>query len=43
MLKSTVLKGGNIFAALMRAARHCSLFQMTEALYEVGGQYRRNL
>jgi methylmalonyl-CoA mutase len=42
-LKFTVLKGGNIFAALMRAARHCSLFQMTEALYEVGGQYRRNL
>jgi methylmalonyl-CoA mutase len=42
-LKATVLKGGNIFEALMRAARHCSLFQMTEALYEVGGQYRRNL
>lgn len=43
LLKDTVLSGGNIFAALMVAARHCSLYQMTEALYEVGGQYRRNL
>ncbi|WP_413287539.1 fused isobutyryl-CoA mutase/GTPase IcmF [Bdellovibrio sp. HCB337] len=42
-LKAAVLKGDNIFAALMKAARHCSLYQMTEALYEVGGQYRRNL
>ncbi|MNL50228.1 methylmalonyl-CoA mutase [compost metagenome] len=42
-LQETVLNGGNIFGALMVAARYCSLFQMTEALYEVGGQYRRNL
>lgn len=42
-LKDTVLNGGNIFAALMSAARHCSLYQMSQALYEVGGQYRRNL
>jgi methylmalonyl-CoA mutase len=42
-LKTTALAGGNIFAALMEAARHCSLFQMTQALYEVGGQYRRNI
>lgn len=42
-LQDTVLHGGNIFAALMSAARHCSLYQMTQALYEVGGQYRRNL
>jgi len=42
-LQAAVLKGDNIFAALMRASRYCSLFQMTEALYEVGGQYRRNL
>ncbi|MFV8259273.1 fused isobutyryl-CoA mutase/GTPase IcmF [Bdellovibrio bacteriovorus] len=42
-LKDTVLSGGNIFAALMTAARYCSLYQMTQALYEVGGQYRRNL
>lgn len=42
-LQDTVLNGGNIFGALMTAARHCSLYQMTQALYEVGGQYRRNL
>jgi len=42
-LKASVLKGENIFEALMKASRHCSLYQMTEALYEVGGQYRRNL
>lgn len=42
-LKATALKQGNVFEALMYAARHCTLFQMTQALYEVGGQYRRNL
>lgn len=42
-LKNAVLHGGNIFESLMKAARVCSLNQMTQALYEVGGQYRRNL
>lgn len=42
-LKDASLKGENVFAALMKASRVCSLFQMTQALYEVGGQYRRNL
>ncbi len=42
-LKAAVLRSENVFEALMRASRYCSLFQMTEALYEVGGQYRRNL
>ena len=42
-LKRAALAGENIFAALMSAARVCSLFQMSQALYEVGGQYRRNL
>jgi isobutyryl-CoA mutase len=42
-LKSTALSGGNIFEALLTASRHCSLYQMSQALYEVGGQYRRNL
>ncbi len=42
-LKNAVLTGQNIFEALMTAARVCSLYQMSEALYEVGGQYRRNL
>ncbi|MGE0633611.1 MAG: fused isobutyryl-CoA mutase/GTPase IcmF [Pseudobdellovibrionaceae bacterium] len=42
-LQKAALSGKNIFEALMFAARHCSLYQMTQALYEVGGQYRRNL
>jgi isobutyryl-CoA mutase len=42
-LKRAALAGENVFAALMSAARVCSLYQMTQALYEAGGQYRRNL
>ena len=42
-LKQTALSGKNIFAELMEASRVCSLYQMTEALYHVGGEYRRNL
>jgi len=34
---------GNVFAELMAAARVCSLGQLTEAFFEVGGQYRRNM
>jgi methylmalonyl-CoA mutase len=40
-LKKTALAGGNIFAELMDAVRVASLGQITRALYEVGGQYRR--
>lgn len=42
-LKAAALRGDNIFASLMKAACVCSLGQMSRALYEVGGQYRRNL
>jgi methylmalonyl-CoA mutase len=42
-LKQVVLAGDNIFAELMEAVRCCSLGQITEALYEVGGKYRRNM
>ena len=42
-LQQAALKGDNIFAALMSASRVCTLGQMTEALFEVGGRYRRNL
>ena len=35
--------GGNVFAELMDAVRCCSLGQITEAFFEVGGQYRRNV
>ena len=40
-LKETALSGGNIFEELMETTRVCSLGQITRALYEVGGQYRR--
>lgn len=42
-LKEAAASGGNVFAALMDAARVCSLGQVTEAFFEVGGQYRRNV
>ena len=42
-LKKTAAEGGNVFADLMDAARCCSLGQITQALFEVGGQYRRNV
>jgi methylmalonyl-CoA mutase len=37
------LSGENIFAELMNTVRFCSLGQITKALFEVGGQYRRNM
>ncbi|WP_205178892.1 fused isobutyryl-CoA mutase/GTPase IcmF [Siminovitchia thermophila] len=42
-LKETAMKGGNIFAELMETVKVASLGQITNALYEVGGQYRRNM
>ncbi|MDC5698707.1 methylmalonyl-CoA mutase family protein [Intrasporangium calvum] len=42
-LKQVAIEGGNVFDVLMRAARVCSLQQVTEAFFEVGGQYRRNV
>lgn len=42
-LKETALSGGNIFAELMETVKAASLGQITHALYEVGGQYRRNM
>lgn len=42
-LKAAARDGDNVFAALMDAARVCTLQQTTEAFFEVGGQYRRNV
>ena len=42
-LKLAAVRGDNVFAELMQASRVCSLGQLSQALYEVGGQYRRNL
>lgn len=42
-LKEVVTTNGNVFAALMDTVRVCSLGQITHALFEVGGQYRRSM
>ncbi|MCY7316778.1 MAG: methylmalonyl-CoA mutase family protein, partial [Rubrivivax sp.] len=42
-LQQTVLDNGNVFAVLMEAVRCCSLGQITHALFEVGGEYRRSM
>ena len=42
-LQKVALSGDNIFAELMETVKCCSLGQITGALYDVGGQYRRNM
>jgi methylmalonyl-CoA mutase len=42
-LKETAIRNGNIFGQLMETVKYCSLGQITHALYEVGGQYRRSM
>ena len=42
-LKRAVIDDENVFAVLMDAVRCCSLGQITHALFEVGGQYRRSM
>ncbi|NSX06710.1 fused isobutyryl-CoA mutase/GTPase IcmF [Cupriavidus gilardii] len=42
-LRQAVIDDENVFAVLMDAVRVCSLGQITHALFEVGGQYRRNM
>jgi methylmalonyl-CoA mutase len=42
-LKEVAATGGNVFEALMDAVKVCSLGQISEAFFEVGGQYRRNV
>ncbi|MGV3523058.1 MAG: methylmalonyl-CoA mutase family protein [Candidatus Sericytochromatia bacterium] len=42
-LQQVAIDNGNLFEALMEGAKVCSLGQMSAALYEVGGQYRRNM
>ncbi|MEM7360369.1 MAG: fused isobutyryl-CoA mutase/GTPase IcmF [Pseudomonadota bacterium] len=41
-IKASITNGENGFEALMEAVRHCSLGQLTDAFFEVGGQYRRS-
>jgi methylmalonyl-CoA mutase len=42
-LKQAAVQNGNLFDELMETVKYCSLGQITKALYEVGGQYRRNM
>jgi Methylmalonyl-CoA mutase, N-terminal domain/subunit len=42
-LKEVAMSNGNLFEELMETVKVCSLGQITHALYEVGGQYRRNM
>jgi methylmalonyl-CoA mutase len=42
-LQDAAIGGGNVFDALMEAVRHCSLGQISDAFFEAGGQYRRNV
>jgi methylmalonyl-CoA mutase len=42
-LKKVAINNGNIFEALMETVKYCSLGQITHALFEVGGQYRRSM
>jgi methylmalonyl-CoA mutase len=42
-LQNTAIQNKNMFESLMEATKYCSLGQITNALFEVGGQYRRNM
>ncbi|MEP6466389.1 MAG: methylmalonyl-CoA mutase family protein, partial [Parafilimonas sp.] len=42
-LKTVAINNGNLFEELMETVKYCSLGEITHALYEVGGQYRRNM
>jgi methylmalonyl-CoA mutase len=42
-LQQAVIDNGNVFEVLMDAVHVCSLGQITHALFEVGGQYRRSM
>ena len=42
-LQQAVIANDNVFSVLMDAVRCCSLGQITHALFEVGGQYRRSM
>lgn len=42
-LQNVALENGNLFNELIETTKYCSLGEITHALYEVGGQYRRNM
>ena len=42
-LKNTAREGGNLFEVIMDIVDYCTVGQVTEALFETGGQFRRNM
>ena len=42
-LKQAAIQNDNIFSSLMEASKYCSLGQITQTMFDVGGQYRRNM
>ena len=42
-LKQAAREGGNLFEVMMEIVEHCSVGQVTQALFESGGNYRRNM
>ncbi len=42
-VKQAAMNNENVFAELMHAVRYCSLGEITQAMFEVGGQYRRTM
>jgi len=42
-LQQAAIRNENMFEVLMEATKYCSLGQLTAAMFEVGGQYRRNM
>jgi methylmalonyl-CoA mutase len=42
-LKQVARKGGNLFEVMMHIVEHCSVGQVTQALFESGGKFRRNM
>ncbi|MFW5879344.1 MAG: methylmalonyl-CoA mutase family protein [bacterium] len=42
-MTKTAIRNENVFENLMEASKYCSIGQITKALYDVGGQYRRNM
>ena len=42
-LQKVAVNNGNLFEELMETVKYCTLGEITNALYEVGGQYRRSM
>ena len=43
LIKNAAIQNENIFESIMEASKYCSLGEITTSLFEVGGEYRRNM